>query len=200
LALYALSFAPSIRRMHWSWANTRLSRAAIMLSEVVDTSEVIKRTTYPDPAFARRMAEALDELKLLRPALVRKADIAALLTGAVDDRTAAGWCDAVVASGEGEFRAAGWAALPASGRPADAVLLAYQVPGEAWVPFALSDAMVRRRDIARLLKDQHQIWSGWAAVFPRSAVPENAAVGAWAVDIERPKLYRLKQAAPELKL
>jgi hypothetical protein len=49
LALYALSFAPSIRRMHWSWANTRLSRAAIMLSEVVDTSEVIKRTTYPDP-------------------------------------------------------------------------------------------------------------------------------------------------------
>jgi hypothetical protein len=109
------------------------------------------------------MAEALDELKLLRPHLVRKADIAALLTGAVDDRTAAGWCDAVVASGEGEFRAAGWAALPASGRPADAVLLAYQVPGEAWVPFALSDAMVRRRDIARLLKDQHQLWSGWAA-------------------------------------
>jgi hypothetical protein len=37
-----------------------------------------------------------------------------------------------------------------------------------------------------------QLWSGWSATFPQSAVPANARLSFWAVDADEPRLYRLK--------
>lgn len=200
LVAYTLCFPRSVKLMAYTGANTRLSRGAVAFSQVLDTSDVIKRINYPDPAFVRRMALALDELGLLRPRLVRGAELASLNTTVADGRSASGWCDAVVPAHPPMFRASGWAALPGRTKPADCVLLAFESPERGWVAFAMSDTVLKRRDIARLLAREDQLWSGWAATFPRSAVPENAAIGAWAVDIDGPKLYRLNQNAPELKL
>ena len=52
-------------------AKDRLARGAVLFSGVLDTSEVIKKTAYPDNADpVVRNAAALDHLKLLRPRLV----------------------------------------------------------------------------------------------------------------------------------
>jgi hypothetical protein len=137
---------------------------------------------------------------ILRPPLVRTREIAALPNAEVDDRAAAGWCDAIVPEHGEQFRASGWAALKEKGRPADAVVLADQNAEGAWVAFAMSDAVVRRRDIKKLLRNRDQLWSGWTATFRRDAVPPGAPISAWAVDIDGPQLYRLKQNEAELKL
>ena len=197
--LYYEHFDDTTRIMRSIWARNRLARSAIVFSPALDTSAIIKRINYPDPQRVARRAAELSELGILRPPLVQKREIAAL-PHAIDERADAGWCDAIVATYGDEFRASGWATLNAKGKPADAVLLAYQTPEGAWVAFAMSDAVVRRRDIKKIFGSRDQLWSGWTATFRRDAVPAGAPISAWAVDIEGPRLYRLKQNAPELKL
>ena len=190
----------SLRIMYSIAARNRLARSAIVFSPVLDTKAIIKRINYPAPEVAMSRAARLDELKLLRPRLVRSNRIASLQQGASNDQTASGWCDAVVPLDGNEIRASGWAALTGKGRPADCVLLAYQSPEGEWIAFAISNAVVRRRDVARMLGNRDQLWSGWTATFRRDAVPAGAPIGAWAVDIDVPQLYRLEQNAPELRL
>jgi len=114
----------------------------------------------------------------------------------VDDANAKGAFEALIAREESrQTQATGWAALVAKGRPADAVVLAYETPEQSWTAFALSEAIVRRRDVARSLRDKGQAWAGWTATFPRGAVPPGARVSAWALDADGPKLYRLEQRA-----
>ena len=200
LYLYHLSFENGIRVMHSINARNRLARSAIVFSPAVDTAAIIKRINYPDPQRVITRAVRLDELGILRPRLVRDPEVSALPFGEVDAQAADGWCDALVAMHGDDIRASGWATLNGKRRPADAVLLAYETPEGEWVAFAMSDAVVRRRDIKRLLGTKDQLWSGWTATFRRDAVPPGAAISAWAVDIEGPRLYRLKQNVPELKL
>ena len=54
-----------------------------------------------------------------------------------------------------------------------------------------------RADSWRLLRDREQLWSGWIAPFPAGAVPPGVKISAWAVEADDPKLYQLKQNAPE---
>jgi hypothetical protein len=199
--LYEMHFKPTVRIMHSIAARNRLARSAIVFSPALDTAAIIKRLNYPDPQRVITRAAQLDKLNILRPPLVRTRELAALPRSDVDDTAAAGWCDAIVPlDGSSDYRASGWATLNGKDRPADAVLLAYQNANGGWTAFALSDAVVRRRDIQKLLRDSDLLWSGWTATFPRTAVPEGAVISAWGVDIEGPRLYRLKQNGPELKL
>ena len=198
--LYELHFKQCVRVMHSIAARNRLARTALVFSPAVDTTGIIKRLNYPDPQRAITRAAELDALRILRPPLVRTREIAALPHGEVDEKSAAGWCDVIVPEHGEQFRASGWAALSGKGRPADAVVLAYQDPDGAWIAFAMSDAVVRRRDIKKLLGNRDQLWSGWTVTFRRDAVPAGAPISAWAVDIDGPRLYRLKQNAAELKL
>ncbi len=198
--LYVAQFQSGVRLMYSTNARNRLARSAIVFSPAVDTSATIKRINYPHPQLLMSRAAELDRLGILRPPLVQERRLAALPHAEADGHAADGWCDAIVATHDEEFRASGWATLNAKGRPADAVLLAYETPDREWVAFALSDAVVRRRDIKKLFRDKDQLWSGWTATFRREAVPPGALISAWAVDIDGPRLYRLKQNAPELKL
>ena len=198
--LYAAHFDNAVRTLHSIAARNRLARSAIVFSPAVDTSAIIKRINYPDPKHAMAQASQLDELRLLRPPLIRTAEIRALPHSEVDEQMAAGWCDAIVPADGDEFRASGWATLNGKGRPADAVLLAYQNAEGIWVAFTMSDVVVRRHDIKKMMRNRDQLWSGWAATFRREAVPPGAPISAWAVDVDEPRLYRLRQNTPELKL
>ena len=198
--LYAAHFDDTVRIMRSISARNRLAHSAIVFSPVLDTAPIIKRINYPDPQRVMTRAAELSRLGILHPPLVHERKIAALPHATVDERAAAGWCDAIVPTHGDEFRASGWATLNAKGKPADAVLLAYQTPEGEWVAFAMSDAVVRRRDIKKMFRNKDQLWSGWTATFRRDAVPAGAPISAWAVDIDGPRLYRLKQNAPELKL
>jgi hypothetical protein len=175
-------------------AKDRLARAAVLFSPALDTTEVIKNTAYPNDA--RRAAEgadALDRLKLLHPPLVRTNRLDAVPNEIADGRRASGACESIAPIEGNLVRARGWAILEAKGRPADCVAIAYQnAPGQEWILGAISDSFALRFEIAKRLGTMEQLWSGWSATFPASAIPPGAKLSFWAVDADEPRLYQLK--------
>jgi hypothetical protein len=174
-------------------AKDRLARVAVLFSPALDTSEVIKKTVYPNdarPVITR--ADALDRLKLLRPALLRTNRVDALPHDVADGRLASGSCETVASLEGNRVRISGWAVLDAKGRPPDSVAIAYQVPpDEGWTLCAISDSFSMRPEIVKRLTMEH-LWSGWSTTLPRDVFPEGAKLSFWAVDADEPRLYRLK--------
>jgi hypothetical protein len=172
-------------------AKDRLAHAAVLFSPAIDTSEVIKKTAYPGDARPVVVnADALDRLKLLRPPLVRTNQLNALPHEIADGKNASGSCDVLAPLDAQVTRAAGWAVLNAKGRPADCVAVAYQTPSE-WIIFAISESFEMRPAIVKRYRSMDQLWSGWTATFPTTAIPAGAKLSFWAVDADEPKLYLL---------
>jgi hypothetical protein len=175
-------------------AKDRLARAAVLLCRAIDTSEIIKKTAYPNDARpVIEGAEALDRLKLLRPPLVRTNRIEALPHEIADGRRASGSCESFTALDGNLVRASGWAVLDAKGRPPDCVAVAYQTASDqGWTLCAISDSFAMRPEIVKRLRTMEQLWTGWSATLPRSAFPPGAKLSFWAVDADEPRLYQLK--------
>ncbi|MEY2575596.1 MAG: hypothetical protein QOF80_1083 [Verrucomicrobiota bacterium] len=175
-------------------AKDRLARAAVLLSPVIDTTEIIKRTAYPNDARpVTNGAEALDRLKLLRPPLVRTNRVDGLPHERADGRRASGSCESLTPLEGKLIRAGGWAVLDAKGRPADCVAVAYRAaPDQPWILCAISDSFAMRPEIVKRLRTMEQLWTGWSATLPRSAFPPGAQLSFWAVDADEPRLYQLK--------
>jgi hypothetical protein len=174
-------------------AKDRLARAAVLFSATLDTSEVIKKTAYPDNAEpVVRNAAALDRLHLLRPPLVRSNRLNTLPHEIADGERASGSCEAVTELEPELDRASGWAILNAKGRPADCVVVAYQnPPDQEWIVFAISDSFAMRADTMKKYRDVDYLWAGWTATFPRRLIPPGAKLSFWALDADAPKLYLL---------
>jgi hypothetical protein len=175
-------------------AKDRLAHAAVLFCRAIDTSEIIKKTAYPNDARpVTEGADALDRLKLLRPPLVRTNRIDALPHEIADSRRASGSCESVTALDGNLVRASGWAVLDGKGRPPDCVAVAYQTATEqGWTLCALSDSFAMRPEIVKRLRTMEQLWTGWSATLPRSAFPPGAKLSFWAVDADEPRLYQLK--------
>jgi hypothetical protein len=171
----------------------RLARAAVLFSGALDTSDVIKKTAYPDNADpVLQNAVALDRLKLIRPAMPRMNRLSAIPHERADQKRASGFCEIVAPIGEEFYRASGWATLNGKGRPADCVLVAYQDPrDQEWVALAISDSFEMRADTVKRFRSMDQLWAGWTATFSRSAIPAGATLSFWAVDADEPRLYQL---------
>jgi hypothetical protein len=177
-------------------ANDRLAKSAVLFSQVIDTSTVIKTKVFPPaPDHVVRNAAALDDLKLLRPPLVRSNHLNALDHEIADGIRVAGLCESIVTGAE-TSRASGWALLKAKGRPADCVLVSYELPGGEPTLFAISDSIEMRWDIARRSWPNDNLWAGWTVTFQQAAVPPNAKLAFWAVDADEPRLYRLAEKSP----
>jgi hypothetical protein len=177
-------------------ANNRLAKSAVLFSQAIDTSSVIKAKVFPPaPDYVVRNAAALDDLKLLRPPLVRSNRLNASEHEIADRIRVAGLCESIV-TGTETSRASGWALLKAKGRPADCVLISYELPGSEPTLFAISDSIEMRWDIARRSWPNDNLWAGWTATFPQTAVPPNAKLAFWAVDADEPRLYRLAEKGP----
>ena len=169
----------------------------MLFSSSLDTSEVIKKTTYPRDA--RPVIEAandLDRLGLLRPPLIRSKHLEAIPYGLADGAHASGVCESILINDGPFVRASGWAVLNAKGRPADSVAVAYQAaPDQGWIVCAISDSFTMRPEIIKRLKSIDQLWTGWSATFPQNAFPAGAKLSFWALDADEPRLYRLKDEA-----
>jgi hypothetical protein len=173
-------------------AKDRLARGAVLFSAVLDTSEAIKKTAYPNANVVVQNAAALDRLKLIRPPLVRTNHLNALSLGHADGKRASGSCETLDVLPE-LFRVSGWAVLNAKRRPADCVLVAYQDPRlQEWVACAISDSLAMRPEIVKRFRSMDQLWAGWTATFSRSAIPPGAQLSFWAVNADEAKLYRLE--------
>jgi len=177
-------------------ANDRLGKSAVLFSQAMDTSSVIKTRVFPPaPDHVVRNAAALDDLKLLRPPLVRSNLLNASEHEIADGIRVAGLCESIV-TGTETCRASGWALLKAKGRPADCVLISYELAGGDPTLFAISDSIEMRWDIARRSWPNDNLWAGWTVTFPQAAVPPNAKLAFWAVDADEPRLYRLAEKTP----
>jgi hypothetical protein len=174
-------------------AKDRLGHAAVLFCRAIETSEIIKKTVYPNDARpATEGADALDRLKLLRPPLLRTNRIEALSHEIADGRNASGSCESLAFEGN-LVRASGWAVLDAKGRPPDCVAIAYQTASDqGWTLCAISDSFAMRPEIVKRLRTMEQLWTGWSATFSRSAFPPGAKLSFWAVDADEPRLYQLK--------
>ena len=179
-------------------AKDRLARAAVLFSATLDTSEVIKKTAYPDNAGpVVRNAAALDRLNLLRPPLARTNHVNALPHEIADGQRASGSCESAAEVAHDLYRASGWAILDAKGRPADCVVVAYQnPPDQEWIAFAISDSFAMRADTVKKYRDLDYLWAAWTATFSRSLIPPGARLSFWAVDADAPTLYLLKDERP----
>jgi hypothetical protein len=175
-------------------AKDRLAHAAVLFCRAIDTSEIIKKTAYPNDAGpVTDRAEALDRLKLLRPPLVRTNRVEGLPHESAGGGRASGACESIATLEGNLVRATGWAALDAKGRPPDCVAIAYQVaPDQGWTLCAISDSFAMRFEIAKRLGTVEQLWSGWSATLPRNAFPPKAKLSFWAVDADEPRLYQLR--------
>jgi hypothetical protein len=174
-------------------AKDRLARAAVLFLPAIDTSEIIKKTAYPnDPRPVIEGADALDRLGLLRPPLIRTPRLDTLPNEVADGRRVSGACETIVQRDE-VVHASGWALLNARGRPADSIAVAYQVgPERGWTVCALSDSFTMRPEIVKRFRTLEQLWSGWSVTVPRNAFPPGAKLSFWAIDADQPRLYRLK--------
>ncbi|MEY2564639.1 MAG: hypothetical protein QOH88_2832 [Verrucomicrobiota bacterium] len=180
-------------------ANDRLARAAVLFSAAIDTSEVIKKTTYPgDARPVLENSDSLDRLKLLRPPLLRTNHLSALPREIADGKSATGACDTLAAVDAQMTRATGWAVLRAKGRPADCVVVAYQTAADPeGIIYAISDSFEMRPALVKRFRSMDQLWSGWTATFPTTGLPAGAKLSFWAVDADEPKLYRLAETFPQ---
>jgi hypothetical protein len=175
-------------------ARDRLAHAAVLFCRALDTSEIIKKTAYPNNAQpVTENADALDRLKLWRPPLVRTNRIEALPHEIADGRRASGSCESITPLDGNLVRASGWAVLDAKGRPPDCVAVAYQTAtDQGWTLCAISDSFSMRPEIVKRLRTMEQLWTGWSATLPRSAFPPEAKLSFWAVDADEPRLYQLR--------
>lgn len=197
LALFSFATGRSLRLMEGISTRTRLGHAGLLFGQVLDTSQVVTKALYFDSQWLAEKAAALDDLKLLRPPLLRDMHLASLPHAEEDNRSAAGEWTALVPGPNESLLASGWAIFKQKGRRADAVVLTYETPQGGTV-FALSDELACTADLSPPFRRKRYGRAKWCVAFSRTALPENARISAWAVDAEAPKLYRLKQTAPEL--
>ena len=168
LVLYRTCAANTLFFLRAQSRKDRLARAAVLFCASFDTSEIIKKTAYPNGADpVTQNAIALDRLKLIRPPLLRTNHLSAWPHEDADGKRVSGLCQTLMPVSDESYRASGWATLNAKGRPADCVLVAYQDPrDQEWV--ALDDFRFiskSKRRVVKRFRSMDQLWAGWTVTF-----------------------------------
>ena len=196
VGLYTAGFTRSVSLLEHRSARYRLGRAGVLLSQVLDTSAAVRQYNSTRPADAKQLADALDKLHLLDPPLIRSNNLNSLPHESADGDDAAGTPDRGEPIDSRWYCVGGWAALLDKDRPADCTVIAYETPQGEAVAIAISDKVQQRPEVADLLDDDDQLWSGWTAKFAARDIPPGAKLSAWAFDAEEPMFYRLPGSVP----
>ena len=196
LGLYTAGFTRSVSLLEHRSARYRLGRAGVLFSQVLDTTAAVKQYNSTRPADAKLLADALDKLHLLDPPLIRSRNLITLPHESADGDDATGKPDRGAPIDGRWYGVGGWAALLDKDRPADCTVIAYETPQGEAVAIAISDKVQKRPEVADLLDDEDQLWSGWTAKFSTRDIPAGARLSAWAFDAEEPMFYRLPGTVP----
>lgn len=107
-------------------------------------------------------------------------------------------------SAEGGWKVQGWSFFPGTHRPADAILLAWRVPGGEWTIFGLTQAAGAPYYLGRsMVKDMYAIVHGrnpwpmrvmcpWdAGVHVETEPPPGCRITAWALDMQKHQVLRI---------
>ena len=168
-----------------------IAKALVELIDVADEPEALRRYVHPDAASLRSRVEALDRLGFLRPALVRSRAISGIADPRDPGSAAYGELQKFGRDPSGQWGALGWAVLPYSRRPADAVVLTQDdANGEPQI-VTLAKIGVPRADVAGARTEPAYVRAGWIERFDADRLPEGARVKAWAFDAERGRAHRI---------
>jgi hypothetical protein len=204
IVLYIPSYAYGIDRM----AQTHLSRlqgkACLVLLNVAPQTECLTQHVFSkflpigeDRELRQKMFDRvnyLNQLGFIHPPLLETDRVTAI---AADREPATpseyGWLENLEKVGDHRYRARGWAFLPETNQPADAVILTYQNDRDEPILLTVSYRRLYRADIADTLQRSIDPWVGWQAEFNRSDLPQNAnLVRAWAFNSRSPQAFPIE--------
>ncbi|MBA2585906.1 MAG: hypothetical protein H0U99_05420 [Chthoniobacterales bacterium] len=197
IALFTITLPFSLRMMRRSGAARARGHVGLTFLECFPEKTLLQTTVHPSLEQLTSFARRANSLHLLHPPLLDPAALHRLMMKTKGHMVGAcGEFEAVRASGENSYVAAGWALLPYSRRPVDGVVLAYET---ADGPFAFALGLDRspRTEVARFYRDEAALPSGWKATFRDQDLVSRTAplkIEAWAFDIDRLKLCKLSGA------
>jgi hypothetical protein len=192
LVLHMPIYLLSLRYMSTSRVLVLHAKACLLSVNVVH--DECQTPVFHDNAYVRARANELDRLGYLRPPLLKSARMSDLSAADAQTPSSYGSFDNLTPAGD-EYVANGLALLPYRNEPADAVLLAWERPGQDATAFAIADVEVERDFVSALL--HHGIYrdARWHKTFPARALPPGATtITAWAFDATTGKAYRLAGA------
>jgi hypothetical protein len=165
-------------------------KGALLFCNAMDSGEMYDRHLMANAPEARAYATMLDGIGLMRPPLLRTAEIAQLNRKSANEHDI-GFVDFITESGT-SCAVVGWAILPKTGTRAHCVILSYDDPERGPIAFRVADEIGDRPDVAESLNNPAAEFSGWTSHFDRSILPpRELLLSAWAFDADNAVLYPL---------
>jgi hypothetical protein len=170
-----------------------IGRAALRFINVLAERKTLAFFVHPDVHLLEARANVLDRLGYLRPHLVRTNLLREVGDPASAGSTELGAIEKSRDAGGGRLGVIGWAIVPGSHRPADAVLLTYDDSQGEPVIFNFGDLGFRRDGVDAPLDDPLSAQCGWVKAFDPRRLPAGVKiVKAWLYDAEQGRAFRLK--------
>jgi hypothetical protein len=178
-----------IGSMQESRRNRLHGKAALLFTNILpEAGAVHARYLIANAAQTRPWANMANGLGFIHPPLLEGPELSRLSSRPQH----AGFFEKLIAKTGGTCEASGWAMIPKRGRPADAVLLAYDDPVKGLTAFAVTAPEIPRAEVIEALHDARYEYSGWSCEFPQSEVPPgDREITAWSLDAERMVIYPL---------
>jgi hypothetical protein len=188
-----LAYAIGIREMSALSAGLRQGKACLLFINNLVHDDCLTRTVYYEVEKLRREANRLDALGFLRPALIKSARVEDIAAHGAQSLKPGGSFVAITQTGQNVYTASGWAILPESGWPADAVLLAYNGTSSDSIVFALADTGEERSIVARTFGTASPSkYARWQKSFSVQDLPANpVTITAWAFDARTGQAFKL---------
>jgi len=152
--------------------------------------QTLRTTLYPDVNYLAQKANALNALGFLRPALVSSKRVQDFADGSTTDANSYGSLDGLTMVDTNTYVASGWANLPNRGKPADAVILAYEAANGDSITFALAYPDRNLDGAATGIQCSGRCWKKSFSIADFPIHP--AKLSAWAFDANSGKAFQLR--------
>jgi hypothetical protein len=190
ITLHLLSAIVGVQQMI-RWRQYRLQGKAQLLFINFFPVECSLNCLYPKPEILKQRGNALDQLDFLSPRLIRSVRVQDIEGNTNHTPSSYGSIERLNQDNHDTFTASGWAVLPGTNEPADAVLLAFESENEATV-FTMTVTKLFGDLNLNSLNQSKDLYSRWQKTFSRSVLPNAPMrITAWAFDASTGKAYRL---------
>lgn len=193
-ALMLLIGGVTITQVYRDLKRSRLWEKAVVQSvNLIDEPELMAGLVHVNTGPLKARINVLEKFGYLRPPLLRSKNMREITQAPSADPMGNGEFLRAGNTADGHLLVGGWAFLPDTQRPADAVMLAYDDPSGEPTLFALALVGSATPDIA---KSHHEnpayLLTGWEKAFNKSVLPAGVKViRAYAYDSESGKAYLL---------
>ena len=190
ILLHCITAAYAIEQMHDIQVQRYRGKACLLLINVVKDDDCLQ-VLFPNPDRIKPTARILNKMGFLKPGLVESNQIEKIKMSQGAGKNS-GWLEKIERVGNSGYKVWGWAVLPKKKKPADGVILSYENKRGEAIAFAVASPAIKRKDVAKSLKNKAYTYAGWEKFIPWDKIPKAAGkVKAWALDADTGKAYQL---------